>query len=198
MYHNFLIHPSADGHLGCFLVLVIVNSAVMSIGVHVSLSILVSSVCLTGSEIAKTGHRTAIWLSNPTAGHTHRGNQKWKRHMFPQRPCSTVHSSILAWRIPWTKEPGTLQLVGDTEESDVTLVTKQQYLLYYTILYDTTRYNTILYDTILYYTNTLPSFLNLCLHVCAALCYDQLQPASLLCPWNSPGKNTGVGCHVFP
>ena len=22
-----------------------------------------------------------------------------------------------------------------------------------------------------------------------------LQPASLLCPWNSPGKNTGVGCH---
>ena len=20
-------------------------------------------------------------------------------------------------------------------------------------------------------------------------------PARLLCPWNSPGKNTGVGCH---
>ena len=60
MYHYFLIHPSADGHLGCFLVLVIVNSAAMSIGVHVSLSILVSSVCLTSSEIAKTGHGTAI------------------------------------------------------------------------------------------------------------------------------------------
>ena len=30
-----------------------------------------------------------------------------------------------------------------------------------------------------------------------------LQPASLLCPWDSPGKNTGVGCHfllqgIFP
>ena len=30
-----------------------------------------------------------------------------------------------------------------------------------------------------------------------------LQPARLLCPWNSPGKNTGVGCHfllqgIFP
>ena len=25
-----------------------------------------------------------------------------------------------------------------------------------------------------------------------------LQPARLLCPWNSPGKNTGVGCHVLP
>ena len=21
-----------------------------------------------------------------------------------------------------------------------------------------------------------------------------IQPASLLCPWDSPGKNTGVGC----
>ena len=24
-----------------------------------------------------------------------------------------------------------------------------------------------------------------------------LQPVRLLCPWNSPGKNTGVGCHSF-
>ena len=30
MYHNFLIHSSADGHLGCFQVLAIVNSAAMS------------------------------------------------------------------------------------------------------------------------------------------------------------------------
>ena len=45
MYHSFLIHSSADGQLGCLCVLAIVNSAVMNIGVHVSLSILVSSVC---------------------------------------------------------------------------------------------------------------------------------------------------------
>ena len=25
----------------------------------------------------------------------------------------------------------------------------------------------------------------------------RLQPARLLCPWNSPGKNTGVGCHFL-
>ena len=40
-YHSFLIHSSADGHLGCFHVLAVINSAAMNIGVHVSLSDLV-------------------------------------------------------------------------------------------------------------------------------------------------------------
>ena len=35
MYHSFLIHSSADGHLGCFHVLSIINSAAMNFGVHV-------------------------------------------------------------------------------------------------------------------------------------------------------------------
>ena len=48
-----LSYPSsADGHLGCFPVLAIANSAVMNIGVHISLSILVSSVCMPSSGIA--------------------------------------------------------------------------------------------------------------------------------------------------
>ena len=52
MYHSFLIHSSADGHLGCFHVLATINSAVMNIGVHMSLSTLVSSVCMPSSGIA--------------------------------------------------------------------------------------------------------------------------------------------------
>ena len=52
MYHSFLIHSSADGHLGCFHVLAMINSAAMKIGVHMSLSDLVSSVCMPRSGIA--------------------------------------------------------------------------------------------------------------------------------------------------
>ena len=47
------------------------------------------------------------------------------------------------------------------------------------------------------------SFSNACMHAkslqsCPTLCdlMDQ-QPTRLLCPWDSPGKNTGVGCHFL-
>ena len=52
MYHNFFIHSSVDGHLGCFHVLAIANNAAMNNGIHVSLSILVSSGYTPRSGIA--------------------------------------------------------------------------------------------------------------------------------------------------
>ena len=52
IYHNFFIHSSVDGHLGCFQVLAVVNSAAVNDGIHVSLSVLVSSGYMPRSGIA--------------------------------------------------------------------------------------------------------------------------------------------------
>ena len=44
----------------------------------------------------------------------------WVRSLGREEPLGkeiTTHSSILAWRIPWTEEPGRLQSMG-LQESD--------------------------------------------------------------------------------
>ena len=52
MYHIFFIDSSVDEHLDCFHVLVIVNSATMNTGVHVSFSIMVFSGFMPRSGIS--------------------------------------------------------------------------------------------------------------------------------------------------
>ena len=65
MYHSFLIHSSADGHLGCFHVLAMINSTAINIGMHVSLSDLVSLVCMPRSGIAGSyGSSISSFLRN--------------------------------------------------------------------------------------------------------------------------------------
>ena len=52
MYHFFFTHSSVNGHLGCFHVLAIVNSAAMNIGMQVSFGIVVFSGYLPSGGVA--------------------------------------------------------------------------------------------------------------------------------------------------
>ena len=55
---------------------------------------------------------TSMVSSNYGSPSIHNGLKNWVKLAFYFREGKGVHSSTLAWRIPWVEEPGGLQCMG--------------------------------------------------------------------------------------
>ena len=72
------------------------NPLTLLVGMQTSTATMGNSVAIS----FKTGNRTAIYPSNPTARHKHWGNQNWKRHVYPPMFIAALFRVARTWKQP--------------------------------------------------------------------------------------------------
>ena len=139
----------------------------------------------------------------------------------PLEKAMATYSSILTWQIPWTEDPGGLQSMGWWRVRHTELCMHTHYfglflnsiivsILFFSILSLLKAHHLdgcsglMAEISFVYWCDRQHFSFAFCVHACqvASFMSDSLwphglQPARLLRPWDSPGKNTGVGCHAL-
>ena len=106
-------------------------------------------------------------------GRTQLSNFALTFHFYALEKEMATHSRVLAWRIPGIEEPGGLLSMGSHSQTRLTRLSSSS-------------------SSVKHVCVSAKS-----LQSCPDLCDPMDCNTRLLCPWDSPGKNTGSGCHAL-
>ena len=124
---------------------------------------------------------------------------------------TAMHSSILAWKTPYTEEPGRLQSMRSQRvgQNWAWALTDRGYfenkgprdsiskIIFYKICFDVIIFFSKWLSICPWFSIFCFVFFFSCSVISNSLCPHGLWTPRLPCPWDFPGKNTGVGCYFL-